>query len=150
MRPPRRLHQFEPAESNYETELTWLRDRGVRIDEKGRIIVSLPTPDDEDELCDRDEEEASITELMRREVGRRDGGSRGRRRRSVPKASQRMPARSAHPVNPPRVGRPAIGAEVRVYVQTTISPQTRETITRRGLTLADVLDKCAQELADDV
>ncbi|HVR45256.1 MAG TPA: hypothetical protein VMT95_01255 [Candidatus Binatia bacterium] len=129
------------------TELDWLRDHGVRIDEKGRIIVSLPTPDDE--LGFRNEEqEPSISELMRREIGRRQGGSRGRRR-SAPKASHRtVPGCAKRPAQPPRLGRPAVGDELRVYVQTTIAPQTRETLTKRGLTLAKVLDDCARELAD--
>ena len=47
-----------------------------------------------------------------------------------------------------RLGRPVVGEEPRVYVQTTIALQTRETLTKRGLTLADVLDDCARELAD--
>jgi hypothetical protein len=129
------------------TELDWLRDHGVRIDEKGRIIVSLPTPDHE--LGFRNEEqEPSISELMRREIGRRRGGSRGRRR-SAPKASHRtVPGCTKRPAQPARLGRPPVGDELRVYVQTTIAPQTRETLTKRGLTLAEVLDDCARELAD--
>lgn len=131
------------------TELEWLRDHGVRIDEKGRIIVSLPTPDDE--VGFRNEEQGpSIAELMRREIGRRQGGSRGRRR-SAPKASHgTAPGRMDRPMQPARLGRPAVGDELRVYVQTTIAPQTRQTLSKRGLTLAKVLDDYARELADAV
>jgi hypothetical protein len=132
----------------YSAELDWLRDHGVRIDQKGRIVVSLPIPDDEVELRN-EEQEPSIAELMRRDIDPRHGGSRGRRRRCAPKASQRAePARTDRPMQAARLGRPALGEELRVYVQTTIGPQTRETLTKRGLTLAEVLDDCARELAD--
>lgn len=128
-------------------ELEWLRDHGVRIDEKGRIIVSLPTPDDE--LAFQNEEhEPSIAELMRREIGRRQGGPRSRRR-SAPKALHgTAPGCMDRPIRPARLGRPAVGEELRVYVQTTIAPQTRQTLIMHGLTLAEVLDECARELAD--
>jgi hypothetical protein len=130
------------------SELDWLREHGVRIDEKGRIIVSLPAPDDELGFRNQ-EQEPSIAELMRHDVDRRQGGSRGRRRRWAPQASHRTPPASTdRPSQPARLGRPAVGEEVRVYVQTTIAPQTRETLTKRGLTLAEVLDDCARELAD--
>jgi hypothetical protein len=133
----------------YDTELDWLRDRGVRVDHKGRIIVSLPRPDEEPDLGTEDDE-PSITELMRREVDRRQGGSRGRRRRGVPKASQcSAPARADHLVKAARVGRPAVGGELRVYVQTTIAPQTREALAKHRITLADVFNDCARELADE-
>jgi hypothetical protein len=141
---PGRSHQ---RRSNADsTELDWLRDRGVRIDAKGRIIVSLPIPDDEVEF-QNEEEEPSIAELMRRDVDQRRGGSRGRRRRCAPKGSHRTaPACSDRPTQ--RLGRPVIGDELRVHIQTTITPQTRETLTKQGLTLANVLDDCARELAD--
>ncbi len=130
------------------TELDWLREHGVRIDEKGRIIVSLPIPDDDVEFRN-EEHEPSIAELMRRDVDRRQGGSRGRRRRCAPKASHdTQPARTDPPTQPARLGRPAVGEELRVYIQTTIAPQTRETLAKRGLTVAEVLDDCARELAD--
>ena len=129
------------------TELDWLRDHGVRIDEKGRIVVSLPMPDDE--VGFPNEEEPSIAELMRRDVGPRRGGSRGRRRRGPPKASHGSePAWTDSAMQPARLGRPVVGEELRVYVQTTIAPQTRERLAKRGLTLAGVLDACARELAD--
>jgi hypothetical protein len=132
----------------HATELDWLCDHGVRIDEKGRIIVSLPIPDDEAEFRD-EEHEPSMAELMRRDIDRRHGGSRGRRRRCASKASRcSEPACADRPMQGARLGRPAVGQELRVYVQTTIAPQTRETLTNRGLTLAQVLDDCARELAD--
>jgi hypothetical protein len=130
------------------TELDWLRDHGVRIDEKGRIIVSLPVPDDEVDFRS-DEQEPSIAELMRRDVDPRHGGARGRRRRCTTKAAHHAElARVDRPMQPARLGRPVVGEEPRVYVQTTIALHTRETLTKRGLTLADVLDGCARELAD--
>ena len=48
-------------------------------------------------------------------------------------------------MQPARLGRPLVGEELRVYVQTTIALHTRETLTKRGLTLADVLDDCARD-----
>ena len=130
------------------TERDWLRDHGVRIDEKGRIVVSLPIPDNELEFRN-EEHEPSIAELMRRDVDRRQGGSRGRRRRCAPKDSHSAgSAGTDRPTEPARLGRPVVGEELRVYVQITIAPQTRETLTKRGLTLAGVLDDCARELAD--
>ncbi len=139
-----------PASMPYESELDWLRDRGVRVDHKGRIIVSLPRPDQEPDLRP-DDHEPSIAELMRREVDRRHGGSRARRRRGAPKASQRSaPARADHLNKVARLGRPAVGEELRVYVQTTIAPQTREALAKRRITLADVFNDCARELADEL
>jgi hypothetical protein len=130
----------------YATELDWLRDHGVRIDEKGRIVVSLPIPDDEAEFLG-DELQPSIAELMRRDVDPRHGGSRGRHRRCAPKAAHRTKPDCTGPTPSARLGRPPVGEELRVYVQTTIAVQTRETLTKRGLTLADVLDDCTRELA---
>lgn len=134
--------------SNDASELQWLRDRGVHIDEKGRIVVSLPIPDDDVEFRN-EEQDSSIAELMHRDVDRRQNGSRGRRRRSAPKASHHTaPARTDRSSQPARLGRPAVGQELRVYVQTTVAPQTRETLTKHRLTLAAVLDDCARELTD--
>lgn len=125
----------------------WLRDRGVRIDEKGRIIVSLPPPDDDVDV--RNDDEASIVELMRRDAAHRKGGSRGRRRRSPPKASLGATQRSLkYGISPARIGRPCIGVETRISVQTTISRQTREALEKHQVTLADVLNDCARELTD--
>lgn len=72
-------------------QLDWLREHGVQIDHKGRIVVSLPVIPD-GEVYDRDpldEHEPSIAELMRRDVDLRHVGSRGRRRRGRPKAVKR-------------------------------------------------------------
>ena len=135
----------------YENQLDWLRDRGVQIDHKGRIIVSLPTIPDGD-VYDVDlageELEPTIAELMRRDVNVRLSGSRGRRRRGHPKTPKHCShaAQSQEPST--RIGRPAIGAEVRVYVQTSIAQRTREILTRNGVTLADVFDGCVKELPD--
>ena len=120
-------------------ELQWLRDRGVRIDHKGRIVVSLPISDEYP--FPSEELEPSIAELMHRDV-RTNGGSHGRRRKSAPKPT---PSRSVSRVDiasSSRIGRPAIGAEVRVYVQTSIARVTREILGRRGVTLAEVFDDC--------
>lgn len=125
-------------------ELQWLCDRGVRIDHKGRIIVSLPDPDEYG--LSSEELEPSIGELMRRDV-RTHGGSRGRRRKSAPKATPARNASQAGIASFSRIGRPAIGTEVRVYVQTSIARVTREILGRRGVTLAEVFDDYARELA---
>lgn len=137
----------------YENQLDWLRDRGVQIDHKGRIIVSLPTIPDADvydaDLAD-EEREPTIAELMRRDVNVRLSGSRGRRRRgrsNAPKHSSHA-AQTHEPSPSARIGRPVIGAEVRVYVQTSIAQRTREILARNGVTLADVFDDYARELPD--
>jgi hypothetical protein len=135
----------------YDNQLDWLRDRGVQIDHKGRIIVSLPAmPDDDIRDVNDDEREPSIAELMRRDVNVRLGGSRGRRRRRASKAvsSGHHAARTQEPAQTTRMGRPAIGSEVRVYVQTSIAQRTREVLTKHGMTLADVFDDYARELPD--
>jgi hypothetical protein len=129
-------------------ELEWLRDRGVRIDRKGRIIVSLPAPEAEFEFP-RDELEPRIADLMRRDVNHRTGGSRGRRRRqaSRPTLKREKPVQLDDTAHPSRIGRPVIGTEARVYVQTSIAQSTRKILAERGVTLADVFDDCARELA---
>ena len=131
---------------NDHNDLEWLRDRGVRIDHKGRIIVSLPAPEDEFEF-QREDREPSIADLMRRHVNHRTGGSRGRRRRRASKPTVK-PEKREHieDAAPSRIGRPVIGAEVRVYVQTSIARSTRRILLERGLTLANVFDDCAREL----
>jgi len=140
----RRKRSLDVASCN---DLEWLRDRGVRIDEKGRIIVSLPPPDDEPDF--RNDDEASIAELMRRDVAHRQSGSRGRRRRSTPKAYLGRAQRSSkYQGSPARIGRPCLGVETRIPVQTTISPRTREALLKHRVTLADVLDDCARELTN--
>jgi hypothetical protein len=135
----------------YDNQFDWLRDRGVQIDHKGRIIVSLPTIPDND-ICnvDDDEREPSIAELMRRDVNVRLGGSRGRRRRRASKAvsTSHHAAQTQEPAQTARMGRPLVGSEVRVYVQTSIAQRTREVLTKHGMTLADVFDDYARELPD--
>jgi hypothetical protein len=131
---------------SYDDELNWLRDRGVQVDHKGRIIVSLPAvPDDVD--FDVVEREPSIAELMRREINPRLAGSHGRRRRmSTP--VQRNPGATRNYQQPAaRVGRPTIGSEARVHVQTMIAQETRDILVKHGVTLADVFDDCARRLS---
>ncbi len=135
----------------YDSQLDWLRDRGVQVDHKGRIIVSLPAiPDDDIRDVDDVEREPSIAELMRRDVDVRAGGSRGRRRRRAAKAvsSSHHAARTQEPAQTVRMGRPVIGSEVRVYVQTSIAQRTREVLTKNRMTLADVFDDYARGLPD--
>ena len=131
---------------SYDDELNWLRDRGVQVDRKGRIIVSLPAvPDDVD--FDVVEREPSIAELMRREINPRLAGSHGRRRRlSTP--VQRNPGATRNYQQPAaRVGRPTIGSEARVHVQTMIAQETRDILVKHRVTLADVFDDCARRLS---
>jgi hypothetical protein len=77
------------------------------------------------------------------------GRSRGRRRRRTPKSTKHTDrvARTDDSARLTRTGRPAIGAEVRVYVQTSIAQPTREILASRGLTLADIFDGCARGLS---
>lgn len=129
-----------------DEDLNWLRDRGVQIDRKGRIIVSLPAiPDDVD--FDVVEREPSIAELMRHEINPHLAGSRGRRRRHLSTPVQRNPgATRSYQQAAARVGRPTIGSEARVHVQTMIAQETRDILLRHHVTLADVFDDCAQRL----
>jgi hypothetical protein len=133
---------------NDRNELEWLRARGVRIDHKGRIVVNLPAPEEEFEV-ESEGLEPTIADLMRRDVNRRTGGSRGRRRRRAPSTTSKpgKPEQPDDTVRPSRIGRPVIGSETRVYVQTSIAQTTRQILTEQGLTLADVFDQCARELA---
>lgn len=133
----------------YYNDLGWMRDSGVRVDHKGRIIISLPTESVDDFTRDSDDDAASIAELMRRDVDLRQGGSKGRPRRRAAKNSQRgeHAVRVDDQLRTSRIGRPVIGAEVRVYVQTSIDKRTREILAENGITLADVFDDCAWELA---
>lgn len=132
---------------SYDDELNWLRDRGVQIDHKGRIIVSLPAvPDDVD--FDVVEREPSIAELMRREINPRLAGSHGRRRRRLSTPVQRNPGATRIYQQPAaRVGRPTIGSEARVHVQTMIARETRDILVKHRVTLADVFDDCARRLS---
>ncbi len=132
---------------SYDDELNWLRDRGVQIDHKGRIIVSLPeVPDDVD--FDLVEREPSIAELMRHEINPHLAGSRGRRRRHLSTPVQRNPGATRTYRQPAaRVGRPTIGSEARVHVQTMIAQETRDILVKHHVTLADVFDDCARQLS---
>ncbi len=132
---------------SYDDELNWLRDRGVQIDHKGRIIVSLPAiPDGRD--VDLAERELSIAELMRREINPRLAGSHGRRRRRLSTPVQHNPgAARAYQQPAARVGRPTIGSEARVHVQTMIAQETRDILVKHRVTLADVFDDCARSLS---
>lgn len=137
----------------YDNQLDWLRDRGVQIDRKGRVIVRLPAIPDADAYdrnLDDEDREPTIAELMRRDVNVRQGGSRGRRRRgrSKPAQSSRYAAQAREPAPSARIGRPVIGSEVRVYVQTSIAQRTREMLAKHGVTLADVFDDYVRQLPD--
>lgn len=131
---------------SYDEELNWLRDRGVQIDHKGRIIVSLPTIPDEFDY-DLTEREPSIAELMRHDIDPRLAASRGRRRRRLTTPVQRN-SRATRPYQQPaaRAGRPKIGSEARVHVQTMIAQETRDVLAKHHVTLADVFDECARKL----
>ena len=132
---------------SYDDDVNWLLDRGVQVDHKGRIIVSLPAvPDDVD--FDVVEREPSIAELMRREINPRLAGSRGRRRRRLSTPVQRNPGATRIYQQPAaRVGRPTIGSEARVHVQTMIAQETRDMLVKHRVTLADVFDDCARRLS---
>ncbi len=132
---------------SYDDELNWLRDRGVQIDHKGRIIVSLPEiPDDVD--FDVVERQPSIAELMRHDINPHLAGSRGRRRRHLSTPVQRNPGATRTYRQPAaRVGRPTIGSEARVHVQTMIAQETRDILVKHHVTLADVFDDCARQLS---
>jgi hypothetical protein len=132
---------------SHDDELNWLRNRGVQIDHKGRIIVSLPAiPDDVD--FDPAEREPSIAELMRHDIDPRLAGSRGRRRRRLSTPVQRNPGTARISRQPAaRAGRPTIGSEARVHVQTMIAQETRDILAKHHVTLADVFDDCARKLS---
>lgn len=101
---------------------------------------------DPHELLDDDR---AIVELMRRDVNLRVGGSKGRRRRPPAKSKQEMnrAATAGRTGVLSRIGRPAIGLEVRVYVQTSIAQRTRELLAAHGVTLAQIFDDYARRLA---
>jgi hypothetical protein len=101
---------------------------------------------DSHELLDDD---GAIAELMRRDVNLRTGGSKGRRRRRPPKSKQDLnrAAAAGRTGVLSRIGRPAIGLEVRVYVQTSIAQRTRDVLAAHGVTLAQVFDDYARRLA---
>jgi hypothetical protein len=118
------------------------RDDGFRARED-----ELSAFADSHELLDDDR---AIAELMRRDVNLRTGGSKGRRRRRQPAKSKRDMNRAATAGSTrvlSRIGRPAIGLEVRVYVQTSIAHRTRELLVEHGVTLAQIFDEYARRLA---
>ena len=149
------------CDQNARTRGRAVYDRGNWRDQKGRIITRLAVPDDDfryprddsmaalEEALEFADDESSIAELMRRDVNLRLGGSKGRRRRQPSKSNgngSRAP-REPSPGVASRIGRPTIGAEVRVYVQTSIGQRTRELLAEHGVSLAQVLDECADLLA---
>jgi hypothetical protein len=132
-----------------QDELEWLRDRGVQIDRKGRIIVSLPAVPDNEIDFDVEERDPSIAQLMRRDVDVRHAGSRGRRRRrySTLTPTNLRRTRLPQPKQEVRIGRPLVGSEARVEVQTMIAEKTREILAKHQVTLADVFDDYARWLS---
>jgi hypothetical protein len=136
-------------------------DRGNWRDQKGWIITRLPVPDDDfryprddslaalEDSLEFADDESSIVGLMRRDVNLRLGGSKGRRRQR-PRDS-RSQSRASHVDTNlgvvSRIGRPTIGAEVRVYVQTSIGQRTRELLDLHNASLAQILDEFACLLA---
>lgn len=91
--------------------------------------------------------EVTIVELMQRDVDLKRFGSRARKRRSSRAKSvmKREKGTNSNEVAV-RVGRPTIGAEARVCVQTSIALRTRDILTAVGMTLADVFDAYARRL----
>jgi hypothetical protein len=145
----------------YEDGLQSPEDGRDAKDRERRFLASLREGDDGfrypyddsvaalERLLDSADDEARIVELMRRDVDRHVGGSRGRRRRREPAKSGNQRDRLAQTVSTTaaRIGRPAIGAEVRVYVQTSIAQRTREVLAQRGVTLAEGFDDVARRLS---
>lgn len=129
--------------------LGWRRESGVRVDHKGRLIVTLPINSVDDFASTNDDEVPSIADLMRHDVNLHLGGSKGHRRRRAQetKRCRERTVRADSPVQSTRIGRPTIGAEVRVYVQTSIATRTREILVQNELTLAEIFDAYARELA---
>jgi hypothetical protein len=87
---------------------------------------------------------------MRHEINPRLAGSRGRRRRHLTTPVQNNPSATrsyrASARTTARAGRPTIGSEVRVHVQTMIAQETRDLLIRHRVTLADVFDDCVRRL----
>jgi hypothetical protein len=100
-----------------------------------------------EEAVDLQYTEATIAELMQRDVDLKSFAPRTRRRRSsrAKPVVNREKGTSGDEVVA-RVGRPMIGAEVRVCVQTSIAVRTREILAVVGMTLADVFDAYARGL----
>ena len=134
-------------------------DRGKWRDREGRIVRCLPLPDADfryprddsmsalEECLEIAGDESSVVELMRRDVNLRIGGSKGRRRRQPQDSRSGSPSHREPSHGVVRVGRPTIGAEVRVYVQTSIGQRTRELLVVHNVSLAQVLDEYADLLA---
>jgi hypothetical protein len=143
----------------FDGERLWPSDPTDGEDGQRAVVARLRALDDDfrypyddslaalDELLD-DDADATIAELMRHDVDRRRSGSRGRRRRGAKARDARSRAAPKDAVAL-RIGRPTIGAEVRVYVQTSIAQCTRDALIRRKVTLADVFDDIAQRLGDE-
>jgi hypothetical protein len=154
-----RLYSNGDHTVGHATQLDWLGDHGVRRDHKGRIIAHLPRPDDDflsssddsmtalQNVLGLDADEASIRDLMRRDVDLKVSGSRGRRRRQPPQEKSQSRRTSSDTAISAPMGRPALGAEIRVRVQTSVARSTRDVLSERGVTLAQIFDECALQLA---
>jgi hypothetical protein len=44
------------------------------------------------------------------------------------------------------MGRPVLGAEIRIRVQTSVARSTRDVLAEQGVTLAQIFDECALQL----
>ena len=129
-------------------DLPWLQDHGVRVDHKGRVIVSLPPPEIElYRLAGDDRDEVSIAELMRHDVDLKLTNARVRRRRVTKPRRENDDGMGGGSAGMARYGRPTIGTEVRVRVHTTIAQRTRRILTEWHVTFAEILDECAREFA---
>jgi hypothetical protein len=138
----RRFREIALADDSISpAEVVWLRDHGVEIDEKGRPIVSLPSPDG-GEPYEGETEILSIRDLMRRDIDLKKQHSRPSRRRAGKPATKA----DGEPSDQGRRGRPPIGDERRIQVDTTIAKETARAIRERNMTLASILDACASEL----
>jgi len=138
-------------------EESWPDERGLWRDGRGRIrsgfcltgsyhVSSDDSLEALEEAIIRNNDEMTTRELMYREVGRKKSGSHGRKR--SPKAKpvwDRMRAEDDDG-SAVRVGRPLIGAEVRVPFHTSIAQRTRTMLIEGGVTLAEVFDASARRL----
>ncbi len=141
-----------------------INERGERIDGKGRIVASLPphqeayNPNLADisvtEFLDRvdaidqrhRDDEASIESLMQPGYTvSKGGGSRSCRSRRDPKPPTAEQLRRSRHIDDdaPRSGRPLLGLERRVKVETTIDPAVARLLADRGITVASILDEAA-------
>jgi hypothetical protein len=131
-------------------DLPWLLDHGVRIDRKGRVVVSLPAPEVQLSLLagGTDGDAVPIAELMRRDIDPKLTRARARRRRGAKIRTINNAGADGDASRSSRFGRPTIGTEVRVRVHTTIAQRTQQTLSTWRITFAQILDECACELAD--